>query len=68
MKYTVALLALAAAVSAQTPPGCSTSFSGSFEIAPVNITGSSKRDLAMYKVCLLITFNEKFVRNFPSRL
>ncbi|KAL2055441.1 hypothetical protein ABVK25_004249 [Lepraria finkii] len=49
MKYTVALLALAAAVSAQTPPGCSTSFSGSFEIAPVNITGSSKRDLAMYK-------------------
>ena len=52
MKYTVALMALAAAVSAQTPPGCSGDSPGSFEISPVNVTGSSKRDLALYKVRL----------------
>ena len=45
MKYTVALLALAASVTAQTPPGCSENFSGTFEISPVNVTGSTKRSI-----------------------
>lgn len=45
MKYTVALLALAASVTAQTPPGCSENFAGTFEISPVNVTGSTKRSI-----------------------
>jgi hypothetical protein len=48
MQYsTVALLAFVAAASAQTPPGCSTSYSGTFEISPKNITASGKRDLSI---------------------
>ena len=45
MKYAVAILALAASVSAQTPPGCSENFSGTFEISPINATTSTKRGL-----------------------
>ncbi|KAG7009237.1 hypothetical protein G7Y79_00003g011050 [Physcia stellaris] len=45
MKYAVAVLALAASVSAQTPPGCSENFSGTFEISPINATTSTKRGL-----------------------
>ena len=41
MKYAVAVAALVAAVSAQTPPGCSTTFSGTFEISPANVTLSN---------------------------
>ncbi|KAL8710129.1 MAG: hypothetical protein Q9220_005212 [cf. Caloplaca sp. 1 TL-2023] len=40
MKYIVALAALSAAVSAQTPPGCSTNSGGTFVIQPKNITDS----------------------------
>jgi hypothetical protein len=48
MQYsTVALLAFVAAASAQTPPGCSTSYPGTFEISPKNITASGKRDLSI---------------------
>lgn len=46
MKYAVALSALAVAtlVSAQTPDGCSSDYSGSFEFNPVPLSGASKRD------------------------
>ena len=43
MKYAVAVVALAAAVSAQTPPGCSLNFDGTFEISPANVSLSNKR-------------------------
>ncbi|KAF6226074.1 hypothetical protein HO133_008938 [Letharia lupina] len=49
MKYAVALSALAAAatcVSAQTPDGCSSDYTGYFEFNPVPISGASKRDVA----------------------
>ncbi|KAK0510600.1 hypothetical protein JMJ35_007032 [Cladonia borealis] len=50
MQYsTVALLAFVAAASAQSPPGCVSSQSGTFQISPVNITSSSKRDLNIFK-------------------
>ncbi|CAD6594237.1 MAG: hypothetical protein ASARMPREDX12_008492 [Alectoria sarmentosa] len=47
MKYAVVLSALAAAafVSAQTPEGCSSDYSGYFEFNPVPISGASKRDV-----------------------
>ena len=41
MKYAVAAAALVAAVSAQTPPGCSMNFDGTFEISPANVTLSN---------------------------
>lgn len=41
MKYAVAAAALVAAVSAQTPSGCSTTFDGTFEISPANVTLSN---------------------------
>lgn len=53
MKYAVALSALAVAtlVSAQTPDGCSSDYSGSFEFNPVPLSGASKRDtIPLHKV------------------
>ncbi|KAL9596361.1 MAG: hypothetical protein Q9219_005839 [cf. Caloplaca sp. 3 TL-2023] len=40
MKYALALASLAAAVSAQNPPGCSSNSDGTFVIQPLNITNS----------------------------
>ncbi len=66
MRYTFALLALAAAAiakpmpqgvteviapSAGLPAGCSPTYPGTFEITVVNVTKSAKRDLA--KVSLI---------------
>ncbi|KAL9610946.1 MAG: hypothetical protein Q9167_004388 [Letrouitia subvulpina] len=41
MKGALTFLALAAYVSAQTPPGCQSSFDGSFSIRPTNITSKT---------------------------
>ncbi|KAL8671061.1 MAG: hypothetical protein Q9168_004432 [Polycauliona sp. 1 TL-2023] len=45
MKYIVALAALTAAVSAQTPPGCKSDFDGTFVIKPTLVNGNDAKML-----------------------
>ncbi|KAI4235026.1 MAG: hypothetical protein L6R40_006572 [Gallowayella cf. fulva] len=49
MKYIVALAALTAAVTAQTPPGCSTNFDGTFVIKPTRTNETSSSSSAKFK-------------------
>ncbi|KAF2036049.1 hypothetical protein EK21DRAFT_53006 [Setomelanomma holmii] len=64
-----ALLALAATALAQTPAGCQSSSSGSFNIQTVNVTKSAKRDLESRQLAgaLTLTLNGGILKDQAGR-